>query len=172
MSLRSKLIRLANENPEVQKSITDALRTAEETDPNRVKIDHGYDQPLSGGWDIMKRLQDQLLIEQGREPREPNPRLANGLRDMTWREAGMYEWKYTDDDRELKIEVAQEAMQDAKRGRYADAIRKLREIPLMRQDYKGQQTKSLAISMLDDAAYEEIPQAAALKALQKFIDEL
>lgn len=40
------------------------------------KIDHGYDQPLSGGTDVMKRLQDQLLIEQGREPRPKNPRLA------------------------------------------------------------------------------------------------
>ena len=41
------------------------------------EIDHGYNQPLSGGWDIMKRLQDRLLIEQGRPPREPNPRLAS-----------------------------------------------------------------------------------------------
>lgn len=40
------------------------------------KIDHGYDQPLSGGWDIMKRLQDKLLHEQGSPEREKNPRLA------------------------------------------------------------------------------------------------
>jgi hypothetical protein len=40
------------------------------------KVDHGYEQPIAGGTDIMKRLQDQLLIEQGREPREKNPRLA------------------------------------------------------------------------------------------------
>lgn len=46
--------------------------------PRPNKTDHGRDQPLSGGWDIMKRLQDQLLIEQGRPTREPNPRLATG----------------------------------------------------------------------------------------------
>jgi len=40
------------------------------------KIDHGYEQPIAGGTDIMKRLQDKFLIEQGRQPREPNPRLA------------------------------------------------------------------------------------------------
>ena len=42
-------------------------------------IDHGYEQPLAGGTDVMKRLQDELLIEHGREPREPNPRLASEL---------------------------------------------------------------------------------------------
>jgi len=41
------------------------------------KVDHGYSQPLSGGWDIMKRLQDRLLHEQGSPMREPNPRLAS-----------------------------------------------------------------------------------------------
>jgi hypothetical protein len=39
-------------------------------------INHGYDQPLAGGTDVMKRLQDQLLIEQGRATRDTNPRLA------------------------------------------------------------------------------------------------
>lgn len=41
-----------------------------------VKIDHGEHQALAGGWDIMKRLQDQYRIEQGNGPRDPNPRLA------------------------------------------------------------------------------------------------
>jgi hypothetical protein len=41
------------------------------------KVEHGYDQPLAGGTDVMKRLQDRLLIEQGKQPREPNPRLAS-----------------------------------------------------------------------------------------------
>jgi hypothetical protein len=40
------------------------------------KVDHGYKQPLSGGTDVMKRLQDELLHEQGRPEREKNPRLA------------------------------------------------------------------------------------------------
>lgn len=41
-------------------------------------IDHGYDQPLSGGFDMMKRLQDELVQEQGRPDwdRPDNPRLA------------------------------------------------------------------------------------------------
>ena len=37
------------------------------------EIDHGEDQPLAGGTDVMKRLQDDLLHEQGRPPREKNP---------------------------------------------------------------------------------------------------
>jgi hypothetical protein len=41
------------------------------------EIDHGYDQALGGGHDVMKRLQDQFLIEQGRKPRDKNPRLAS-----------------------------------------------------------------------------------------------
>lgn len=41
-----------------------------------VGINHGENQALSGGWDIMKRLQDQYRIEQGHPPRDPNPRLA------------------------------------------------------------------------------------------------
>jgi hypothetical protein len=44
------------------------------------KIDHGYDQPLAGGTDVMKRLQDQLLHEQGRPPRDPNPVLKGAKR--------------------------------------------------------------------------------------------
>lgn len=47
-----------------------------------VKIDHGEDQPLSGGWDIMKRLQDRYLVEQGKKPRDPNPRLAYNIEQI------------------------------------------------------------------------------------------
>lgn len=42
-----------------------------------VRVDHGENQPLTGGHDIMKRLQDRLRVEQGGSPREPNPRLAS-----------------------------------------------------------------------------------------------
>ena len=35
-----------------------------------VEIDHGEVEALSGGWDVMKRLQDQYRIEQGGEARE------------------------------------------------------------------------------------------------------
>jgi len=43
-----------------------------------VNVDHGEDQALSGGHDIMKRLQDRYLKEQGSLEREKNPRLARG----------------------------------------------------------------------------------------------
>lgn len=41
------------------------------------KINHGYDQPLAGGTDVMKRLQDKLLHEQGRPEREKNPKIGS-----------------------------------------------------------------------------------------------
>jgi len=40
------------------------------------EVDHGYDQPLAGGSDVMKRLQNKLLQEQGQPQRPDNPRLA------------------------------------------------------------------------------------------------
>lgn len=49
-----------------------------------VEIDHGEYQALSGGHDIMKRLQDQYRIEQGNEPRDPNPRLAGATFELPW----------------------------------------------------------------------------------------
>lgn len=76
-----KLRQLAAEHPEMADRIAAIIEAASldgKVDyPN--EIDHGYGQPLSGGWDIMKRLQDQLLIEQGSKPRDPNPRLASDL---------------------------------------------------------------------------------------------
>jgi len=42
-----------------------------------VEVDHGEHQPLSGGHDIMKRLQDRYRIEQGHPPRDGNPQLTN-----------------------------------------------------------------------------------------------
>lgn len=41
-----------------------------------VKVDHGYGEPLAGGTDVMRKLQNRLLVEQGREPRPESPRLA------------------------------------------------------------------------------------------------
>lgn len=42
-------------------------------------IDHGYGEPLSGGTDVMRRLQNQLLHEQGSDDqkRPESPRLAS-----------------------------------------------------------------------------------------------
>jgi hypothetical protein len=48
------------------------------------KIDHGYEEPLSGGTDVMKQLQNRLLVEQGRPPRDETHRLA-ALRSATIR---------------------------------------------------------------------------------------
>lgn len=42
-----------------------------------VEVDHGEHQALAGGTDVMKRLQDRYLVEQGSQPREKNPRLAS-----------------------------------------------------------------------------------------------
>ena len=47
------------------------------------EIDHGYDQALAGGSDVMKRLQNQLLREQGGIPRPANPHLAGAHRVAT-----------------------------------------------------------------------------------------
>lgn len=47
------------------------------------EIDHGYDQPLAGGTDVMKRLQNQYLHEQGDvvPQRDPNPKVAQSSID-------------------------------------------------------------------------------------------
>lgn len=48
------------------------------------KINHGYDEPLAGGTDVMRRLQNILLLEQGLDPRPESPKLAfnNGVNNM------------------------------------------------------------------------------------------
>lgn len=70
-----KLLRIAHEDPEFGQDLA-AVLTKHRASP----IDHGYDQALAGGTDVMKRLQDELLVEQDREPRDPNPRLAGDSR--------------------------------------------------------------------------------------------
>lgn len=47
------------------------------------EIDHGYDQPLAGGTDVMKRLQNQYLHEQGDvvPQRDTNPKVAQSSVD-------------------------------------------------------------------------------------------
>jgi hypothetical protein len=82
-----RLAKLALDHPELRPDLMPILKRMKEgaateitgpptTEVFEKKIDHGYEQPIAGGTDIMKRLQDKFLIEQGREPREPNPRLA------------------------------------------------------------------------------------------------
>jgi len=46
-------------------------------------VDHGVDQPLSGGSDVMKQLQNEYLTEQGRPQREDTPRLAQWLANIS-----------------------------------------------------------------------------------------
>jgi len=43
------------------------------------KVDHGYDEPLAGGTDVMRRLQNRLLHEQGNDDwvRPESPRLSS-----------------------------------------------------------------------------------------------
>lgn len=72
--LRKSLIRLAHQNPQYRKQLLPLIKEAAE--PYDVDIDHGYDQPLAGGTDVMKSLQNQLLIEQGSAPRQSNPKIA------------------------------------------------------------------------------------------------
>lgn len=46
-------------------------------------VDHGVDQPLSGGFDVMKQLQNEYLKEQGRPERENTPRLARWIANIS-----------------------------------------------------------------------------------------
>lgn len=41
------------------------------------EVGHGYGEPLAGGTDIMRKLQNRLLHEQGRPQRPESPRLAS-----------------------------------------------------------------------------------------------
>jgi hypothetical protein len=85
--LKSALLRLAHAQPELRKDLLGIIRMAATLngDPDSAsiypnKINHGYDQPLAGGTDVMKRLQDKLLHEQGRPEREKNPKIGSTQR--------------------------------------------------------------------------------------------
>lgn len=41
------------------------------------EIDHGLEDPLAGGTDVMQRLQNKLLIEQGREPKHKTTKISS-----------------------------------------------------------------------------------------------
>jgi len=49
-------------------------------DGNRIypgeEFDHGYGEPLAGGTDVMRQLQNRLRKEQGREPRPDSPKVG------------------------------------------------------------------------------------------------
>lgn len=87
--LIKKAAAYALDHPESREVLKPLIREALEArkeagvSPYQGIIDHGYEQPLSGGTDVMKRLQNQLLLEQGREPRDVGPRLASDGASMT-----------------------------------------------------------------------------------------
>ncbi|MDB4278173.1 hypothetical protein N9917_01085 [Deltaproteobacteria bacterium] len=89
--LRSTILRIASDLPVGDPTRRELLRMAKNdsydgnADGKAIypgKMDHGYDQALSGGHDIMKRVVDNLRIEQGSKPRDPNPRLAGRVADL------------------------------------------------------------------------------------------
>jgi hypothetical protein len=63
-------IRLAYENRELRPHLMALLRRARAEDPKTTdiyphKMDHGWTEPLAGGTDIMRRVQNQFRHEQG-----------------------------------------------------------------------------------------------------------
>lgn len=80
----AKLARVACENPEIRLPLTRILiKHAKDwpqtTDIYPNKIDHGYGEPLSGGTDVMRKVQNQLRHEQGlptRPESDPVPKAA------------------------------------------------------------------------------------------------
>jgi len=81
MSLRKNLIRLAHTNPELRPQLLPILKGSAydgNADGKPIydhDIDHGYGQPLAGGTDVMRRLQNQYRKEQGRPERPANPEI-------------------------------------------------------------------------------------------------
>jgi len=79
MGLLSTIIRIASELPKGDPTRRKLLRLAAYSGNPSGKpiyeheIDHGYDEPLSGGSDVMRRLQNQYLKEQGNPERPPSP---------------------------------------------------------------------------------------------------
>lgn len=79
-NLRSQVIRLAHTQPALRAHLLPLIASyggnpsGESIYP--VQVDHGYTEPLAGGTDVMRKLQNRFLTEQGREPRPESPRLA------------------------------------------------------------------------------------------------
>jgi hypothetical protein len=76
--------KLAYENPDLRDSLVPLLRKCAEdpetTDIYPHKMDHGWVEPLAGGSDIMRRVQNQFRHEQGlptRPDSETVPKVAS-----------------------------------------------------------------------------------------------
>ncbi len=82
--LQRRMIRLASQDEALRGPLLSLLGgytgNPDGKDIYENEIDHGTDQPLAGGTDVMKRLQDELLHEQGRPSREKNPVLKGAHR--------------------------------------------------------------------------------------------
>jgi len=80
-------VRLAHENPSLRPALLPILKKyaekPETTDIYPHKMDHGWTEPLAGGSDIMRRVQNQFRHEQGlptRPDSETVPKVARRKR--------------------------------------------------------------------------------------------
>ena len=80
-------VRLAHENPSLRPARLPILKKyaekPETTDIYPHKMDHGWTEPLAGGSDIMRRVQNQFRHEQGlptRPDSETVPKVARRKR--------------------------------------------------------------------------------------------
>lgn len=69
-ALYDAVANLAKKRPDLRVHLVPLLKKADEFPVN--EIDHGYDAPLAGSTDVMQKLQNELLKEQGRKPRPGN----------------------------------------------------------------------------------------------------
>lgn len=90
--LIKKLAKLARDNPAMRPHLMPLIRAAAEAEPYDGnadgkpiydhKIDHGYDEPLAGGTDVMRRLQNQFRKEQGLSERPASPEIPKTASDQ------------------------------------------------------------------------------------------
>lgn len=87
------------------------------------------------------------------------------------------QWQHTDDDRPKMIDEIENALRLARGQRYAQAIRILRDLPFPSFDRRGQDLRSMAISVLDESSYAMADEdarrtsAAAVKALLDYVKD-
>lgn len=76
-----KLAQIGLEHPELRDEIREIVRAAAyDGNPDGKpiydhEIDHGYSEPLGGGTDVMRRLQNQYRKEQGLDQRPASPQI-------------------------------------------------------------------------------------------------
>lgn len=75
-----KLAQIGLDHPELREDIRYIVEAAYSGNPDGKpiydhEIDHGYDEPLSGGSDVMRRMQNQFRKEQGLPERPSSPQV-------------------------------------------------------------------------------------------------